>query len=74
MKEICEAVKEAAATVVLGFAETDGGSLYIAQVTIASNGEIANHRRKIKVKSYFHRVHLDRRKRLVLYRWPGYTL
>ncbi|KAJ8702439.1 hypothetical protein PTI98_001151 [Pleurotus ostreatus] len=52
MKEICEAVKEAAATVVLGFAETDGGSLYIAQVTITSNGEIANHRRKIKVTHY----------------------
>lgn len=38
-------------TAVVGFAERDGASLYIAQATILPNGTIANHRRKIKVKS-----------------------
>ncbi|KAJ8522125.1 hypothetical protein ONZ45_g1259 [Pleurotus djamor] len=52
MDRIRQAVKEAAATVVLGFAERDGASLYISQVTIRSNGEIANHRQKIKATGY----------------------
>ncbi|THV07653.1 carbon-nitrogen hydrolase [Dendrothele bispora CBS 962.96] len=48
MERICEAVKEADVNIVLGFAERDGASLYIAQVTITQDGKIANHRRKIK--------------------------
>jgi predicted amidohydrolase len=48
MDRICEAVKEADVTAVIGFAERDGGSLYISQATILPNGKIANHRRKIK--------------------------
>ena len=51
MDRIREAVKEADVNIVLGFAERDGGSLYIAQVTITADGKIANHRRKIKVNS-----------------------
>ncbi len=49
MDRIREAVKAADATIVLGFAERDGASLYIAQVTILPDGRIANHRRKMKV-------------------------
>ncbi len=49
MDRIREAVKEADVTIVLGFAERDGASLYIAQATILPDGRIANHRRKIKV-------------------------
>ncbi len=49
MDRIREAVREAGVNVVLGFSERDGGSLYIAQVTITADGNIANHRRKIKV-------------------------
>ncbi|KAJ7932529.1 nitrilase [Mycena leptocephala] len=52
MDRICEAVKEADVTAVIGFAERDGGSLYIAQATILPNGKIANHRRKIKPTHY----------------------
>lgn len=48
MDRIREAVKEADITAVIGFAERDGGSLYIAQATILPDGKIANHRRKIK--------------------------
>lgn len=56
MESICLAARNASATVVLGFAERDGGSLYISQVTITSDGKIANHRQKIKVKSTWARV------------------
>ena len=49
MDRIREAVRETETNVVLGFSERDGNSLYIAQVTITSDGKIANHRRKIKV-------------------------
>ncbi|KAJ7293450.1 nitrilase [Mycena rebaudengoi] len=52
MDRIREAVKAADVTIVLGFAERDGGSLYIAQATITSDGKIANHRRKIKPTHY----------------------
>ncbi|KAF7306803.1 Cyanide hydratase [Mycena indigotica] len=52
MDRIREAVKEADITAVVGFAERDGGSLYIAQATILPNGTIANHRRKIKPTHY----------------------
>ncbi|KAG8693897.1 hypothetical protein FRC11_002575, partial [Ceratobasidium sp. 423] len=50
MQRIQDAVKTAGVEVVLGFSERDAGSLYIAQVTITSDGRIANHRRKIKVE------------------------
>ncbi|KAF9527602.1 carbon-nitrogen hydrolase [Crepidotus variabilis] len=50
MDRIRDAVKENDVNIVLGFAERDGASLYIAQVTITQDGKIANHRRKIKVK------------------------
>lgn len=49
MDRIRDTVREAGVNIVLGFAERDGASLYIAQVTITSDGNIANHRRKIKV-------------------------
>lgn len=52
MDRIREAVREAGVNVVLGFSERDGGSLYIAQVTITADGNIANHRRKIKPTHY----------------------
>ncbi|KAF9260827.1 carbon-nitrogen hydrolase [Marasmius fiardii PR-910] len=52
MDRIREAVKEHDVNVVLGFAERDGASLYIAQVTITQDGRIANHRRKIKPTHY----------------------
>ncbi|KAL0951367.1 hypothetical protein HGRIS_008068 [Hohenbuehelia grisea] len=59
MARICDAVMEAGATVVLGFSERDGGSLYISQVTITSDGKIANHRRKIKPTHYEKTVFAD---------------
>ncbi|KAA1478694.1 carbon-nitrogen hydrolase [Dentipellis sp. KUC8613] len=52
MDRIRAAVKELGVWIVLGFSERDGGSLYIAQVTISSAGEIVNHRRKIKPTHY----------------------
>ncbi|KAK0448732.1 carbon-nitrogen hydrolase [Armillaria borealis] len=52
MNRIQDAVHEADVTVVLGFAEHAGGSLYIAQVTIMPDGKIANHRRKLKATHY----------------------
>ncbi|KAG8703403.1 hypothetical protein FRC09_004182 [Ceratobasidium sp. 395] len=52
MQRIQDAVKKAGVEVVLGFSERDAGSLYIAQVTITSDGRIANHRRKIKPTHY----------------------
>ncbi|KAK0195005.1 carbon-nitrogen hydrolase [Armillaria mellea] len=52
MNRIQDAVHEADVTVVLGFAEHAGGSLYIAQVTITPDGKIANHRRKLKATHY----------------------
>ncbi|KAG8790773.1 hypothetical protein FRC12_011055 [Ceratobasidium sp. 428] len=48
MQRIQDAVKKAGIEVVLGFSERDAGPLYIAQVTITSDGRIADHRRKIK--------------------------
>ncbi|KAK0505197.1 carbon-nitrogen hydrolase [Armillaria luteobubalina] len=52
MNRIQDAVHEADVTVVLGFAEHAGGSLYIAQVTITPDGKIANYRRKLKATHY----------------------
>lgn len=49
MTTICEAAKENGINVVLGFAENDNNSLYIAQATISGQtGEILMTRRKIK--------------------------
>ncbi|OAL06255.1 carbon-nitrogen hydrolase [Phaeosphaeriaceae sp. SRC1lsM3a] len=48
MRQIQNAVKEAGIFVVLGFSERSGGSLYISQAYINEQGEIVNHRRKIK--------------------------
>ncbi|KII92786.1 hypothetical protein PLICRDRAFT_172837 [Plicaturopsis crispa FD-325 SS-3] len=52
MDRIREAVKKAGVTIVLGFSERDAGSLYIAQVTIGNDGQILNHRHKIKPTHY----------------------
>ena len=57
MDRIREAVKEADVTAVVGFAERDGASLYIAQATILPNGKIANHRRKIKASMILLRLY-----------------
>jgi len=35
-------------TVVLGFSEKDGGSLYMSQILIGTEGEVLQHRRKLK--------------------------
>jgi predicted amidohydrolase len=48
MERIKTACKEAQVFVVLGYSERDGGSLYMAQTYISEEGEIVNHRRKIK--------------------------
>ncbi|KAG7001492.1 nitrilase [Physcia stellaris] len=48
MDKIRKAVKDAGIMVVLGYSERDGHSLYQAQSFIDVNGEIVNHRRKIK--------------------------
>ncbi|ELU37431.1 nitrilase, putative [Rhizoctonia solani AG-1 IA] len=59
MQRIQEAVKAAGVEAVLGFSERDAGSLYIAQVTITSDGRIANHRRKIKPTHYEKTIYGD---------------
>lgn len=48
MRSIQAAVKKAGMFVVLGYSERDGGSLYMAQSFISPDGQIVNHRRKIK--------------------------
>ncbi len=48
MEQIRQATREAGIYVVLGFSERDHGSLYIAQVVIDPEGQIALHRRKLK--------------------------
>lgn len=48
MQKICGAAKKHKIAVVLGLSENDGDSLYIAQCTISSAGEIINKRRKLK--------------------------
>ncbi|KAH6673031.1 putative nitrilase [Halenospora varia] len=55
MEAIRAAVKEAGIFVVLGYSERDGGSLYMAQSTISSEGIIVSHRRKIK-PTYVERI------------------
>lgn len=48
MDAIRTAAREHAISVVLGFSEREGGSLYISQVLIDADGAIAMHRRKLK--------------------------
>jgi nitrilase len=48
LQRIREAAREHSVTVVLGFSEKDGGSLYMAQAIIGPDGEIRLHRRKLK--------------------------
>ncbi|KAK5989821.1 Nitrilase [Cladobotryum mycophilum] len=48
MKSIQAAAKKAGMTVVLGYSERDGASLYISQAFISPDGEILLNRRKLK--------------------------
>lgn len=48
LRRIQEAARQHSISVVLGFSERDGGSLYMAQVIIDEEGEIVLHRRKLK--------------------------
>lgn len=48
MRRIRTAAREAQIYVSLGYSERDGNSLYIAQVIIDPQGDVINHRRKIK--------------------------
>jgi nitrilase len=45
---LCRAAREANMYVVIGMTERDQGSLYLAQLTISSEGRIVGHRRKLK--------------------------
>lgn len=45
---IREAAQRHSITVVVGFSEKDGGSLYMSQAVIGPDGEIIQHRRKLK--------------------------
>ncbi|SJM57449.1 carbon-nitrogen hydrolase family protein [Gulosibacter sp. 10] len=45
---IREAARARGITVVLGFSEKSGGSLYMAQIVIGGDGEVLQHRRKLK--------------------------
>ena len=47
-EKICQAVKRAKLTAVLGLSERDGGSLYIAQWLIGPDGETIAKRRKLR--------------------------
>ena len=48
MRRIRHAARENAIYVSLGYSEIDVATLHLAQVLIAPNGDIINHRRKIK--------------------------
>lgn len=48
LRRIRESARENRISVVLGFSEKDGGSLYMAQAIIGPDGEIILHRRKLK--------------------------
>ncbi|GKZ28467.1 hypothetical protein AbraIFM66950_007135 [Aspergillus brasiliensis] len=48
MRRICNAAAQHKITVVLGFSERDGNSLYIGQCTIDSTGKLVMRRRKMK--------------------------
>jgi aliphatic nitrilase len=45
---IREAARQHSITVIVGFSEKDGGSLYMSQAVIGPDGEIVQHRRKLK--------------------------
>ena len=46
--QLCDAARENHIYVVMGLTELSGGSLYLAQITIAPSGELIGHRRKLK--------------------------
>ena len=46
--KIREAAQRHSITVIVGFSEKDGGSLYMSQAVIGPDGEIIQHRRKLK--------------------------
>lgn len=48
LRRIRDAARRESITVVLGFSEKDGGSLYMSQVVIGPEGQILLHRRKLK--------------------------
>jgi aliphatic nitrilase len=48
MAALCDAARRNAINVVLGYAERDGGSLYMSQSIIADDGTSLVHRRKLK--------------------------
>jgi nitrilase len=48
MARICTAARTANIAVVMGFSENDHNSLYVAQCTISSSGDIIMKRRKLK--------------------------
>lgn len=48
MNRIRGAARKAQIYVSLGYSEVEGSSLYIAQIIIDPNGNVINHRRKIK--------------------------
>ncbi|WP_258803633.1 carbon-nitrogen hydrolase family protein [Pseudarthrobacter sp. NS4] len=48
LAKIREAAQRHSITVIVGFSEKDGGSLYMAQALIGPDGEIIQHRRKLK--------------------------
>lgn len=48
MAKIRRAVRKAGITIVLGYSERSGSSIYMAQSAINPNGDIVMHRRKIK--------------------------
>jgi cyanide hydratase len=52
MRRIRHAARDNQIFVSLGFSERDHGTLYIAQVLIDPNGNVINHRRKIKPTHY----------------------
>ncbi len=48
MARICAAAREHRIVVVLGYAEAEGGTLYMAQSIIGDDGRVLAHRRKLK--------------------------
>jgi cyanide hydratase len=48
MNRIRSAARKAQIFVSMGYSEIEGNSLYIAQIIIDPNGDVINHRRKIK--------------------------
>ncbi len=48
MDRLCQAAKNNDINVMMGYSEIDGGSIYMAQCLIGSDGEVIFHRRKLK--------------------------